>query len=72
MRCFMTVKLEIKETGETITGKFASFEGDKVGLFSGIMSNKQGGFRGCGQKRVFEAAAVTVTADDPEKETKRR
>ncbi|MBI4281938.1 MAG: hypothetical protein HY672_00405 [Chloroflexi bacterium] len=68
----MAVKILIKETGETITGKFASLEADTVGLFSGIMSDKKGGFRGCGKKRVFEAAAVTVTADDPSKELKRR
>ena len=68
----MAVKVVIKETGETITGKFASLEADKVGLFSGIMSDKKGGFRGCGKKRVFEVAAVTLTADDPDKELKRR
>lgn len=68
----MAVKVLIKETGETITGKFASLEADKVGLFSGIMSDKKGGFRGCGKKQVFEAATVTVTADDPAKELKQR
>ena len=68
----MAVKVVIKETGETIAGKFATFESEKVGLFSGIMSDKKGGFRGCGKKRLFEAVAVEVTADDPEKETKQR
>lgn len=68
----MAVKVVVKETGETITGKFASFEGEKVGLFSGVMSDKKGGFRGCGKKRLFDAAAVTVTADDPKKETRTR
>ncbi len=68
----MTVKVVIKDTGQTITGKFASLEVDKVGLFSGIMSDKKGGMRGCGKKTVFEAARVTVTADDPAKELKRK
>lgn len=68
----MAVRVVIKETGETIVGKFAAFEGEKIGLFSGVMSDKKGGFRGCGKKRVFDAAAVTVTADEPEKETRRR
>ncbi|MBI4298694.1 MAG: hypothetical protein HY666_02940 [Chloroflexi bacterium] len=68
----MAVKVVIKETGETVTGKFATFEAEKVGLFSGIMADKKGGFRGCGRKRVFDVAAVTVTADDPDKEFKQR
>lgn len=68
----MAVKVVIKETGETITGKFASLEAGKVGLFSGIMSDKKGGFRGCGKKRVLDVDAVTVTADDPDREIKRR
>jgi hypothetical protein len=68
----MSVKVVIKETGETITGKFASMETDKVGLFSGIMADKKGGFRGCGKQRTFEAVAVTVTADDPGRELKQR
>jgi hypothetical protein len=68
----MPVKVLIKKTGETITGKFAVLEGENVGLFSGIMSDKKGGFRGCGKKQVFEAPAVAVEADDPAKEIKRR
>jgi len=66
----MAVKVIIKETGETITGKFAVMESDKVGLFSGIMSDKKGGFRGCGKKRIFAASSITVMADDPKKEIK--
>lgn len=68
----MAVKVVVTETGEAITGKFASLEAGKVGLFSGIMSDKKGGMRGCGKKRVFEAARVTVIADDPETEIRRR
>lgn len=68
----MAVTLVVTETGERITGKFAVIEGDKVGLFSGIMSDKKGGFRGCGKKRTFDAPAVTVTAHDPAKEIVRR
>lgn len=68
----MTVKVLVKETGETITGKFAALDGAQVGLFSGIMSDKKGGFRGCGKKRVFVAAAVTVTAEDPAQELRKR
>lgn len=68
----MTVKVVINETGQAMTGKFASFDADTVGLFSGIMSDKKGGFRGCGKKQVFDVTAVTVTADDAETEIKRR
>lgn len=68
----MAVKLVVKESGENVAGKFAVIEGDKVGLFSGIMSDKKGGFRGCGKKRTFDAASVTVTADDPAMEIKQR
>ncbi|HXH12421.1 MAG TPA: hypothetical protein VNP04_21965 [Alphaproteobacteria bacterium] len=68
----MAVKVVIKETGETITGKFASLEADKVSLYAGIMPDKKGRFRGCGKKRVFDMAAVMLAADDPDKELKRR
>jgi hypothetical protein len=60
----------IKETGETVLGKFAAIQGDQVGLFSGIMADRKGGFRGCGKKQVFEARVVTIRADDPAKELK--
>ena len=68
----MAVKVVIKETGETVIGKYAVIEAGQVGLFSGIMSDKKGGFRGCGKKRVFEGPAVTVAADDPAKELRQR
>lgn len=66
----MTVKVVDKKTGKAFTGKYAAVGTDQVGLFSGIMSDKKGGWRGCGKKTVFAAADVTVTADDP-KEIKR-
>ncbi len=47
----MAVKIFSKTTGETITGKFASIAEGKVNLFSGCMSDKKGGFRGCGRSR---------------------
>ncbi len=68
----MGVTVTIKETGQTVTGKFAAVEGENVGLFSGIMSDKKGGFRGCGKKQVFKAAAVVVKADDPARELRQR
>ena len=68
----MAVRVVIKKTGATVPGKFALLEKDTVGLFSGIMSDKKGGFRGCGKKSVFPASDVTVEADDPVKEVRRR
>jgi hypothetical protein len=68
----MAVKVVVKSTGQANVGKFASVEGGKVNLFSGIMSDKKGGYRGCGRKQVFDAAAVKVTADDPGREIRRK
>jgi hypothetical protein len=34
------------------------------------MSDKKGGWRGCGKKTIFAADAVTVKADDPVRELK--
>lgn len=68
----MPVQVLIKETGEKVSGKFAVIDAESVGLFSGIMSDKKGGFRGCGKKLVFQANVVSVSADDPAKEIKRR
>jgi hypothetical protein len=51
-----------------MTGKFASVSHETVALFSGIMADKKGGFRGCGKKRVFDARLVDVAADAPQKE----
>lgn len=66
----MAVKVVDKKTGKAVLGKYAVVGKDQVGLFSGIMSDKKGGWRGCGKKTVFEAASVTVNADDPAKELK--
>ncbi len=68
----MAVTVLVKDTGEEVKGKFAAIDAENIGLFSGIMSDKKGGFRGCGRKTVFPASAVTVTADEPDKEFKRR
>lgn len=68
----MAVKVVVKESGQTVTGKFVSIEAGKVGLFSGIMSDKKGGFRGCGKKTTFDVALVTWTADDPKTEVKQK
>ena len=66
----MTVKVTDKQTGKVVAGKYAVIQEGNVNLFSGCMSDKKGGIRGCGKKTVFPAAAVTVTADDPAKEIK--
>ncbi|MBI4279124.1 MAG: hypothetical protein HY660_11775 [Armatimonadetes bacterium] len=66
------VKVVIKATRESVEGKFVSIEAGTVNLFSGIMSDKKGGFRGCGRKRTFQESAVRVAADDPAREVRRR
>lgn len=67
----MAVKVVEKDSGKATTGKYAVVDKEKVNLWSGVMSDKKGGFRGCGRKLVFEVAKVTVSADDPAKEIKR-
>lgn len=62
----MPIKVVAKKTG-----KWAAVKGAEIHLWSGIMSDKKGGWRGCGRKTVFPAGGVTVTADDPAKELKR-
>ena len=59
----MTVKVVIKETEETVTGESVSPEADRVGLFSRIMSDRQGILRDRGRRSTFETVALTVTAD---------
>ena len=66
----MTVKVVNRKTGETISGKFAVLQEGNVLLYSGCMSDKKGGLRGCGKKQVFAAERVTVSADDPGREIK--
>lgn len=61
------------QTGQTHTGKFADFREGSVSLWSGIMSDKKGGFRGCGRKvGVFPEGEVAIDADEPGRETRRR
>jgi len=66
----MTVKVVEKKTGKESTGKYAIVKSGEVNLYTGIMSDKKGGWRGCGRRLVFPAAEVTVKADDPAKELK--
>ena len=68
----MAVTILVKNTGEEVKGKAAAIDLESIGLFSGIVSDKKGGFRGCGRKTVFPAASVTITAHEPDKELKRR
>lgn len=66
----MSVRVVDKKTGKETVGKYASVKGGQVSLYSGIMSDKKGGWRGCGKRTVFSAPEITVTADDPTKELK--
>jgi hypothetical protein len=68
----MSVKVVDKKTGEEAVGKFAQVKGSEVSLYTGIMSDKKGGWRGCGKRLVFPAEGVTVTADDAAKELKQQ
>jgi len=67
----MSVKVVDKKTGKETTGKYALIKGGQVSLYTGIMSDKKGGWRGCGKRLQFPADSVTVTADEPTKELKR-
>ena len=67
----MTVKVVDKKTGKEAVGKYAVIKGSQVNLYTGIMSDKKGGWRGCGKRLVFSADSVTLAADDPTKELKR-
>jgi len=64
----MSVKVKDKKTGKETVGKYALIKGSEVNLYTGIMSDKKGGWRGCGKRIVFPAENVTVTADDPTRE----
>lgn len=66
----MAVKVVEKQGEKVHTGKYASIKGSEVKLFSGIMSDKKGGWRGCGKCTTFPADAVTVSADNPSTEMK--
>ena len=67
----MPVKVTEKATGKVFTGKFAAIKGNEVTLYSGMMSDKKGGWRGCGKCTRFPADTVTVSADDPAREIKK-
>lgn len=66
----MSVRVIDKKTGEETTGKYAVIKSGQVNLYTGIMSDKKGGWRGCGKRFQFSAGSVTVTADEPTKELK--
>jgi hypothetical protein len=66
----MSVKVKDKKTGNEAVGKFAAIKAGEVKLYSGIMSDKKGGWRGCGKSTTFSADDVSVSADDPSKELK--
>jgi hypothetical protein len=68
----MGVKVVDKKTGKETSGKYAVIKGGQVNLYTGIMSDKKGGWRGCGKRLVFPADAVSVIADDPAKELKQQ
>lgn len=67
----MAVKVVDKKTGQSFSGKFAMLDKEKVNLWSGSMSDKKGGLRGCGRKQVFDSGNVMVSADDPSRELKK-
>jgi hypothetical protein len=64
----MAVTVFLKATGERFAGKFASVEDGTVYLYSGIMPDKKGGFRGCGKKAAFRTEEVEVLAHRPDDE----
>ncbi len=66
----MSVRVKDKKTGKETTGKYALVKDGQVSLYTGIMSDKKGGWRGCGKRIVFPADIVSVAADDPTKELK--
>ncbi len=68
----MSVKIVDKNTGKETVGKYASIKGREVNLYTGIMSDKKGGWRGCGRRTTFPVESVTVVADDPGKELKQQ
>ena len=68
----MSVKIISYYPHQEHVGKFALIKGDQVNLYTGIMSDKKGGWRGCGKQIVFPADGITITADDPAKELKQQ
>lgn len=66
----MSVKVVDKNSGQETLGKYAKIASNQVSLYTGIMSDKKGGWRGCGKRIVFSSQDVTVATDDPVKELK--
>ena len=66
----MAVRVVDRGSGKTAIGKYAVIKEGSVFLYSGCMPDKKGGLRGCGKKSVFPSEAVTVNADDPQREIK--
>ncbi len=71
MEVDMSVRVVDKKSKQETIGKYALIKGGQVSLYTGIMSDKKGGWRGCGKRLVFPAESVTMTADDPGKELKK-
>ena len=67
----MSVKVVDRKTGKETTGKYAVIKGDQVSLYTGIMSDKKGSWRGCGKRLLFSADSVIITADESAKELRR-
>lgn len=71
-RMTVAVTVQNRDSGQVFKGKFASIKDGDVALWSGVMADKKGGFRGCGKKvGVFSETSVTVTADEPAREVRR-
>lgn len=66
----MSVRVIDKKSGKETVGKYALTKEGQVSLYTGIMSDKKGGWRGCGKRIVFSVQDVSVMADDPSKELK--
>lgn len=64
----MAVVIMDRDTGKVTRGKYAKRENGQVYLYTGIMRDKSGGWRGCGKRLVFPDDQVTVQADEPAKE----
>ena len=58
----MAVTVVVKASGQMFKGKFAEVRGERVALYAGIVPDGKRGFRGCGEKSVFQAGEVEVLA----------
>lgn len=66
----MAVRVVDKETGKCTVGKYAVIKNGQVNLYTGITSDQECGWRGCGLRLVLAADRVIVTADEPAMELK--